>query len=81
MFYTSVGGMKAVVWTDVFQLVFMFLSVAAVATLATGEAGGPARVLSTNQRAGRLQLLVSHSHIDNERNICLVMKAFQPAAL
>ena len=26
VFYTSVGGIKAVIWTDVFQLVFMFVS-------------------------------------------------------
>ena len=26
VFYTSVGGIKAVIWTDVFQLIFMFVS-------------------------------------------------------
>ena len=55
VFYTSVGGMKAVVWTDVFQLFFMFLSVLMMVFLATSQAGGPAAVLIKNYEAGRIQ--------------------------
>ena len=39
--------MKAVVWTDVFQLFFMFLSTAYIIAVATQQAGGPAKVRDT----------------------------------
>ena len=55
VFYTSVGGMKAVVWTDVFQLFFMFFSVLIMMFLATSKAGGSAAVLQKNYEDGRLQ--------------------------
>ena len=48
--YTSMGGMKAVVWTDVFQLFFMFLSIGYVLVVATMKAGGPAAVFHTNHQ-------------------------------
>ena len=43
--------MKAVVWTDVFQLIFMFLSVLIMLLLSTSEAGGPAAVWDRNYQA------------------------------
>ena len=55
LFYTSVGGMKAVVWTDVFQLFFMFLSVMTMIFLATSQAGGASAVLDKNYQDGRIQ--------------------------
>ena len=45
VFYTSVGGMKAVVWTDVFQLFFMILSILILVILSTLDAGGAYQVL------------------------------------
>ena len=35
------------IWTDVFQLFFMFLSTAYIIAVATQEAGGPAKVRDT----------------------------------
>ena len=55
LFYNSVGGMKAVVWTDVFQLFFMFLSVMTMIFLATSQAGGASAVLDKNYQDGRIQ--------------------------
>ena len=55
VFYTSVGGMKAVVWTDVFQLFFMFLSTITITILATANAGGVSAVFDSNYQAGRIQ--------------------------
>ena len=47
----QVGGMKAVVWTDVFQLFFMFLSVLIMVILSTYQAGGAAAVWDRNYQA------------------------------
>jgi len=57
VFYTSVGGIKAVIWTDVFQLIFMFVSTGSIIFLTTQHAGGPGAVLERNTRDGRVQLL------------------------
>ena len=46
VFYTSVGGMKAVIWTDVFQLFFMVISILIIVILATINAGGAYQVLN-----------------------------------
>ena len=50
----------AVVWTDVFQLVFMVLSIFIIVTLATAEAGGAGAVFDTNYQDGRIQLFISN---------------------
>ena len=47
--------MKAVVWTDVFQLFFMFLSVMTMIFVATSQAGGASAVLDKNYQDGRIQ--------------------------
>jgi len=56
VFYTSVGGIKAVVWTDAFQLFFMFLSAFSVLVVGTLKAGGFTEVFDRNYRDGRIQL-------------------------
>ena len=60
VFYTSMGGIKAVVWTDVFQLFFMFISVIILLVLATTKAGGVMEVFDTNYQDGRIQIFTSH---------------------
>ena len=54
------GGIKAVVWTDVFQLFFMFISVIILLVLATTKAGGVMEVFDTNYQDGRIQIFTSH---------------------
>lgn len=44
--YTSLGGFKAVIWTDVFQLVVMVMGILATLIKSTQEAGGSASVYS-----------------------------------
>ncbi|XP_076975542.1 sodium/iodide cotransporter [Tamandua tetradactyla] len=44
-FYTTVGGMRAVVWTDAFQVLVMLLGFWAVLARGALLLGGPARVL------------------------------------
>lgn len=40
IFYTCVGGLKAVVWTDVVQLVMMFFAICLVIVKGTYDVGG-----------------------------------------
>uniref|UniRef100_H3CAJ4 Sodium-dependent multivitamin transporter n=1 Tax=Tetraodon nigroviridis TaxID=99883 RepID=H3CAJ4_TETNG len=42
--YTALGGLKAVIWTDVFQTVVMFAGQLAVIVVGAGQAGGMAEV-------------------------------------
>ncbi|XP_070542897.1 sodium-dependent multivitamin transporter-like isoform X1 [Ptychodera flava] len=55
-FYTTVGGMKAVIWTDVFQFLVIFGSVLAVAIYGTIQVGGFEYVWSSNDVGDRLKL-------------------------
>ncbi|XP_033165305.1 sodium-coupled monocarboxylate transporter 1 isoform X4 [Drosophila mauritiana] len=53
-FYTCVGGLKAVVWTDVIQSFVMFGSILAVCIKGTFDVGGLGVVLQRNEEGGRL---------------------------
>ncbi|XP_077864273.1 sodium-dependent multivitamin transporter-like [Saccoglossus kowalevskii] len=55
-FYTTIGGMKAVIWADVFQCIIMTSSVLAVLVIGTIKAGGMAEVMAYNNEHGRLDL-------------------------
>nr|XP_006811538.1 PREDICTED: sodium-dependent multivitamin transporter-like [Saccoglossus kowalevskii] len=50
------GGMKAVIWADVFQCIIMTSSVLAVLVIGTIKAGGMAEVMAYNNEHGRLDL-------------------------
>nr|CAD7263334.1 unnamed protein product [Timema shepardi] len=53
--FTKKGGMKAVVWSDCFQVVMLFLSMFAVLIKGTADIGGFGVVWSRNSDAGRVQ--------------------------
>ncbi|XP_070142745.1 sodium-coupled monocarboxylate transporter 1 isoform X4 [Drosophila kikkawai] len=55
-FYTCVGGLKAVVWTDVIQSFVMFGSILAVCIKGTFDVGGLGVVLQRNEDGGRLNM-------------------------
>ncbi|XP_065294724.1 sodium-coupled monocarboxylate transporter 1-like [Dermacentor albipictus] len=55
-FYTSIGGMKAVVWTDVFQIGLMFGSMITVVIRGTIDLGGLGYVFDRASEGGRLEL-------------------------
>jgi len=58
--YTTCGGMRAVIWTDVMQLVVLFGGQLAIAWVAlTQVPGGLSRVLELGQQGGRLTLSLS----------------------
>ncbi|KAH6938034.1 hypothetical protein HPB50_006529 [Hyalomma asiaticum] len=54
-FYTSIGGMRAVVWTDVFQIALMFGSMIVVVLRGTIDLGGLGYVFDRAQEGGRLE--------------------------
>ncbi|XP_067005764.2 sodium-coupled monocarboxylate transporter 1 [Anabrus simplex] len=55
VFYTSLGGLKAVVWTDVIQAVTMFAAVILIVVKGTIDNGGLSVVWQRNARSGRIE--------------------------
>ncbi|XP_070578328.1 sodium-dependent multivitamin transporter-like [Ptychodera flava] len=55
-FYTTLGGLSAVVWSDVFQFMVMFASIVAVLVIGTIDSGGITEVLRRNYQKGHLQI-------------------------
>ncbi|XP_075843283.1 sodium/iodide cotransporter isoform X4 [Microtus pennsylvanicus] len=55
--YTTVGGMKAVVWTDVFQVVVMLSGFWVILARGAMLMGGPWNVLSLAQNLSRINLM------------------------
>ncbi|KAF6214649.1 hypothetical protein GE061_009392 [Apolygus lucorum] len=56
IFYTTLGGLKAVVWTDTVQGVLMIISTIVILVVGTTRAGGVIKVLSTASAGERLEL-------------------------
>ena len=53
--YTSIGGMKAVVWTDVFQCIVMWIGLVAVIIRGSLVLGGFEEVWKTAYEGGRIE--------------------------
>ncbi|XP_078279690.1 sodium/iodide cotransporter-like [Rhinoraja longicauda] len=53
-FYTTVGGMKAVIWTDIFQVIIMMSGFVAVIIRGTYLAGGVGKVLESAYNGSRI---------------------------
>uniref|UniRef100_A0A8C2NJS2 Solute carrier family 5 member 5 n=1 Tax=Capra hircus TaxID=9925 RepID=A0A8C2NJS2_CAPHI len=56
-FYTTVGGMKAVIWTDVFQVLVMLSGFWVVLARGTVLVGGPGQVLELAKNHSRINLM------------------------
>ncbi|XP_036118979.1 sodium-dependent multivitamin transporter isoform X1 [Molossus molossus] len=52
--YTALGGLKAVIWTDVFQTLVMFLGQLAVIIVGSAKVGGLGRVWDLASQHGRI---------------------------
>ncbi|KAK9519465.1 hypothetical protein VZT92_022193 [Zoarces viviparus] len=52
--YTTLGGMKAVIWTDVFQIIVMLAGFVAIFIHGTVLVGGPAMVLEIARNGSRI---------------------------
>ncbi|XP_071953227.1 sodium-dependent multivitamin transporter-like isoform X2 [Antedon mediterranea] len=57
-FYTSLGGIKAVIWTDVFQFLVLVGSLVVVVVMGTIRAGGIDHVWNYNKEKGQLNFIV-----------------------
>lgn len=55
-FYSTIGGMKAVLFTDVFQSILMFAAIYAVIICAAVKAGGLGPIWEAAEQGGRLEL-------------------------
>lgn len=55
-FYSTIGGMKAVVLTDVFQSVLMYAAVLAIVISGLISAGGFTEIFKVANDGGRLEL-------------------------
>ncbi|EFN74472.1 Sodium-coupled monocarboxylate transporter 1 [Camponotus floridanus] len=56
IFYTCVGGLKAVVWTDFIQTFVMFGSMLLIVIKGTVDVGGVSLVIRRNLESGRIEL-------------------------
>ncbi|XP_065351696.1 sodium-coupled monocarboxylate transporter 1 [Cloeon dipterum] len=56
IFYTVLGGLRAVVWTDTLQIILMFASVLVVVSLGTVYIGGFSEVWGRCQEGQRLEI-------------------------
>lgn len=54
VFYTTIGGLKAVVWTDFLQFIIMMAAIMAVIFLGMDQAGGWSNIWEASDRGGRL---------------------------
>uniref|UniRef100_H2Z0D0 Sodium-coupled monocarboxylate transporter 1 n=1 Tax=Ciona savignyi TaxID=51511 RepID=H2Z0D0_CIOSA len=57
IFYTCIGGMKAVVWNDVVQCVVMWIGFVAIIVKGTSDVGGISKVFDINSEHGRIDFL------------------------
>ncbi|XP_013789203.1 sodium-coupled monocarboxylate transporter 2-like isoform X2 [Limulus polyphemus] len=54
-FYTSIGGIKAVVWTDFFQVIMMFGSIIVIVIKGAHDEGGIQQVWKTSEEGKRIE--------------------------
>lgn len=55
IFYTCLGGLKAVVWTDVVQITIMYGTLLLIAIKGTMNVGGISEVFEKNIESGRFE--------------------------
>ncbi|OQR68833.1 sodium-coupled monocarboxylate transporter 1-like [Tropilaelaps mercedesae] len=59
-FYTTIGGVKAVVWTDVMQMSIAVLGMVALSIVGIVKAGGLGEVFHIAEKGNRLQFFNTH---------------------
>ena len=52
--YTTLGGLKAVIWTDVIQYGLMYAGIIVILIKGTADAGGVVNVFDISGKGGRL---------------------------
>lgn len=58
IFYTTIGGLKAVVWTDTIQLIVMMGAITAVFAIGISDVGGFGFVWQNAAEKGRLNSII-----------------------
>ncbi|RXG64109.1 Sodium-coupled monocarboxylate transporter 2, partial [Armadillidium vulgare] len=53
--YSSFGGIRAIVWTDVFQLIIMMVGLTTIVTIGIIQNGGFIETLHTASKGGRME--------------------------
>ncbi|RXG51823.1 Sodium-dependent multivitamin transporter [Armadillidium vulgare] len=76
--YSSFGGIRAVIWTDVFQLLVMIIGQVAVAAVGCAQNGGLIETLHIASERGRLEVFNLQKF--NE-NLIIEIEIFQYSAL
>ena len=56
-FYTAIGGIKGVIWNDLFQALVMFTSLTILLTKGVIDAGGFSTLWETSSKGGRLNFI------------------------
>jgi len=69
IFYTTIGGIKAVMWTDAFQGIMMFGSFLAVIIKGNYDAGGASLVWDRNYQSGRIELFNFDTRITTRHTV------------
>lgn len=64
--YTTLGGVKAVIWTDTLQVLILFGGIAAIATEILRQAGGFQAVAAAASSSGKLRLWDVSWSLENE---------------
>ena len=54
--YTAIGGIRGVIWNDLFQGLVMFISLLIIIFKGVYDAGGLSNLFETNSKGGRLNL-------------------------
>ncbi|KAB7507143.1 Sodium-coupled monocarboxylate transporter 1 [Armadillidium nasatum] len=67
--YSSIGGIRAVVWTDVFQLTVMLIGLFVIVIASLVDAGGFSKVWNTALEGGRLDVLNTNPSLYERHNI------------
>ena len=77
IFYTAIGGIKAVMWTDTFQATVMFGSFLAVIIKGNYDAGGAQQVFDHNYQTGRIELFNFDFDMTNRHTVwCLLIGGY-----
>merc|ERR1719308_178697 len=69
IFYTAIGGIKAVMWTDTFQALCMFGSFLAIIIKGNYDVGGAGVVFDRNYQSGRVELFNFKTDMRNRHTV------------
>lgn len=67
--YTTIGGIKAVMWTDTFQALVMFGSFLAIIIKGNSDACGSSKVFDENYKTGRIELFNFSTDITTRHSV------------